>query len=80
MGYTKDDYQQAIEFALNYPPKVGPYYYDISKDIYIVDILDTGWYNIAVQGHFVRSCLTWKGMKNWTYKENDEDSNPKPTQ
>jgi len=72
MGYTKDDYQHAIEFALNYPPKVGPYHYDIHKDIYIVDILDTGWYNINVEGCFVRSCLTWKGIKSWTNEENDE--------
>jgi hypothetical protein len=65
MPYTKYDYEKAIEFALNYPPEIGPYYYNIDKDLYIMQGLDGGWYNIKLQGSFVRSCLKWKGIKKW---------------
>jgi len=65
LGYTKDDYQRAIEFALNYPSTISPYYYDRYSDRYIVDILETGWQNMYVEGFLVRSCLKWKGIKKW---------------
>lgn len=65
MSYTKHDYEKAIEFALNYPPEIGPYYYSTDKDLYSMCVLVDGWYNINLQGSFVRSCLKWKGIKKW---------------
>lgn len=67
MTYTQEDYQKAIEFALNYPPEVKPFHYNIHKDIYGVILMDGGWYNIKLEGKFVRSCLTWKGIKQWNH-------------
>ena len=64
--YVEKDYKKAIEFALNYPPKVMAYYYDQYKDIYKVQLLDDGMYTIKLTGSFVRSCLKWKGIKRWT--------------
>ena len=65
MKYTDEDYQRAIEFALNYPPKVMAYHYNIQKDIYKVQLMDNGIYTINLLGNFVRSCLKWKGIKKW---------------
>lgn len=70
MTYTKDDYQQAVEFALNYPSEVGSYYYDMHMDLYNVDYMEGGWYSAILQGSFVRSCLKWKGIKKWVKEEN----------
>jgi hypothetical protein len=65
MNYIQEDYQKAIEFALNYPSEVKKFHYNIHKDIYDVILFDAGWYNIKLNGEFVRSCLKWKGIKKW---------------
>jgi hypothetical protein len=64
-NYGEQDYKKAIEFALNYPPKVIAYHYDLYKDIYKVQLLDDGIYTIKLLGSFVRNCLKWKGIKKW---------------
>jgi hypothetical protein len=64
--YSDQDYIDAIKFALNYPPDVKMYKYDIYKDIYKVNVFDYGWYDLNLTGSFVRSCLKWKGNKIWT--------------
>ena len=68
MGYTQDDYKSAIEFALNYPPEVKSFHYNNPKDIYDVVLMDEGWYNIKLEGKFVRDCLKWKGIKQWKHQ------------
>ncbi len=67
--YTAEDYKKAIEFALNYPPRIRLYRYNMEKDIYQVTLFDEGWYNIKLMGSFVRSCLKWKGVKRWTTEQ-----------
>lgn len=64
--YKEQDYKDAINFALNYPPSFKMLDYDNEKDICNVDVFDYGWYNINLNGSFVRSCLHWKGKKKWT--------------
>ncbi len=63
--YTEKDYREAIKFALNYPPEADLMKYDEEKDLFRVVVLDGGWYDINLQGSFVRSCLNWKGKKQW---------------
>lgn len=63
--YTDKDYVNAIKFALNYPPAVTGYQYDEEKDVYRVNLFDSGWYTLSLKGFFVRSCLTWSGIKKW---------------
>lgn len=65
MSYTQDDYKAAIEFGMNYPPEIRAWYYDQHKDIYKVQVLDDGIYEIKLQGEFIRHCLKWKGIKKW---------------
>lgn len=65
MRYTEKDYQEAIEFAFNYPPEIMKWKYIDDDDNYDVILLDGGIYNIKLQGFFVRSCLKWKGKKQW---------------
>jgi hypothetical protein len=64
-NYINADYKRAIEFALNYPPEVLDFYYDEYKDIFKVRLLDEGMYTIKLTGSYVRSCLSWKGIKKW---------------
>lgn len=64
--YSKQDYIDAIKFALNYPPDAKLYKYDIYKDIYKVSVFDDGWYDFNLTGSLVRSALKWKGKKIWT--------------
>ena len=63
--FVKEDYYNAIDFALNYPRAFKLVEYDSDKDIYIVLVLDGGWYTVNLLGKFVRSCLKWKGIKKW---------------
>jgi len=68
MKYTNDDYIRAIDLALNYPVDFSYRYYSQQKDLFIVDVMDGGWYyGIKLQGSFVRSCLKWvkNGTVNW---------------
>lgn len=58
---------EAIKFALNYPPKVHTFHYDMNQDVFKISLMDGGWYDISLQGSFVRSCLKWKGIKQWTH-------------
>jgi hypothetical protein len=68
--YTEEDYMEAVAFALNYPPKLPSYHYDIHKDLYIVNACDGwGWHQAELQGQFVRNCLKWKGVKKWIREE-----------
>ncbi len=65
--YTKLDYIDALDFGLNYPAQGFDYlYYDDQKDLFYVLVRDNGLYNTSLQGFFVRSCLKWKGHKQWT--------------
>jgi cellulase/cellobiase CelA1 len=64
--YNQNDYLDAIDFALNYPPDFKYVGYSDDFDIFIVDVQDGGWYsNVKLQGNFVRSCLKWQGYKQW---------------
>lgn len=67
MEYCNADYMEAIKFALNYPPKVHTFQYDMYQDVFKILLMDGGWYDISLQGSFVRSCLKWKGIKQWTH-------------
>lgn len=66
--YTETDYINAIKFALNYPQDRDlplTYSYKEDKDIYKVTWMDGGWHTFRLEGKFVRSCLKWKGKKQW---------------
>jgi hypothetical protein len=64
--YTDQDYQKAIKFALNYDRDLPlTYSYKADKDEYKVVFMDNGWYTFRLDGFFVRSCLKWKGKKQW---------------
>lgn len=68
MSYTEQDYLNAVKFGLNYPQDNDipvSYSYDEDKDIYKVVIFDGGWVHFKLHGFFVRSCLKWKGRKQW---------------
>ena len=60
-----NNYREAINFALNYPPDFDLIKYHEEKDIFIVSVFDEGWYNVNLTGSFVRACLKWKGRKEW---------------
>jgi hypothetical protein len=64
--YSKQDYRDAIEFALNFPPDFDIISYDEDKDIYRVYVFDDGWYDFNLHGYYVRSCLKWKGKRAWS--------------
>ena len=67
--YTQNDYIKAIKFALNYDKDLPlNYSYKEDKDIYKVTLMDGGWYTVRLDGFFVRSCLKWKGKKQWVAK------------
>jgi len=63
--YTKNDYTAAIRFVLNYPPEFD-YRYNIHKDIYRCNVFDQGWYDVKLDGKFVRSALKWSGKRYWS--------------
>ena len=66
--YTDNDYINAIKFALNYPVDRDfpvSYSYKDDKDIFKVVVMDGGWVNFKLKGFYVRSCLKWKGEKQW---------------
>ena len=63
--YIEQDYKEAINFALNYPPEFDFVSYNEDKDLYRVYVFDAGWYDINLEGNYVRSCLKWKGKKVW---------------
>ena len=63
--FTGKEYEEAINFALNYPPDVKVTKYDEEKDIFQALVFDAGWYHIELEGKFVRSCLKWQGIKKW---------------
>lgn len=65
MDFTKKDYTEAIRFALNFPDDYRLVKYDMYKDIYIVEVMDGGWWTVRLEGKFVRSCLNFKGVKRW---------------
>jgi hypothetical protein len=77
MGYTQDNYKAAIEFGLNYPPEIRAWYYDQHKDIFKVQVLDNGIYEIKLQGEFIRHCLKWKGIKEWKESKKKSSLNTK---
>ena len=65
--YTDDDYKKAILFALNYKRDLPmAYHYNEDQDIFKVNLMDEGWYSVSLKGFFVRSCLKWRGIKQWT--------------
>ncbi len=67
--FTDQDYMNAIKFALNYPVEDDrplTYSYKEDKDIFKVVVFDGGWTTFRLEGSFVRSCLKWKGKKQWT--------------
>ena len=68
MDFEKKDYTEAIRFALNFPDDYHLVGFDSEKDIYIVEVLDGGWYTVNLIGKFVRSCLNFKGVKIWKPK------------
>jgi len=63
--YTREDYKNSIDFALNYPPEYDLIEYDSEKDLFRVYVFDNGWYDMYLEGFFVRSCLRWKGKRQW---------------
>lgn len=63
--FTRREYEEAIAFALNYPPEIHNWKYQHGKDIFKVLLFDAGWYTIKLEGKFVRSCLKWQGIKKW---------------
>ena len=64
MSYTDQDYLDAINFVLNYPPDFRFLKYDMYKDLFKVDVFDGGWYcNLKLQGSLIRSALKYKGVK-----------------
>ena len=63
--YSTDEYTEAINFALNYPPEIDRVEYDQENDVFRVLVLDGGWYDMFLYGSFIRSCLNWKGKKSW---------------
>jgi hypothetical protein len=71
--YTKKDYRDAINFALNYPPDFDLVKHDLIKDLYRVYVFDGGWYDINLCGYYVRSCLKWKGIKKWDHGQTMEN-------
>jgi hypothetical protein len=64
--YDQENYNNAIDFALNYPPEYNLIVYESDRDIFVVDVFDAGWYTMHLEGKFVRSCLRWKGKKQWS--------------
>lgn len=67
MAYTEEDYKKAISFALNHPPEIRAYHYNMHKDLYTIDLLETDniVYTVTLQGWFIRKCLKWSGKKQW---------------
>lgn len=70
--YTKQDYGDAIAFALNYPEEITSISYDKHIDKWIVHCgnkdnnhmaNDYGW--IRLEGSYIRSCLKWEGVPLW---------------
>ncbi len=71
---THKEALEALHFALNYPEDVILNKYNIYEDIYIVDVLDSGWYsNIKMNGKYVRNCHKWQGQKSWVRKADQDD-------
>jgi len=67
--FSKTNYHEAINFALNYPPDFDLIRYHEEKDVFIVSVFDEGWYNVNLTGSFVRACLKWKGVRKWKTNE-----------
>jgi len=67
MTYTKEDYHKAIEFALNYPPEVRTFHYDMNNDLFVIELLETDGivHRVKLQGWFIRKCLKWSGKRSW---------------
>lgn len=63
--YSKQDYGNAILFALNYPEQISNVKYDKDLDVWTIDVLDFGWYEVVLYGFLIRSCLKWNGIKQW---------------
>lgn len=71
---THDEALEALRFALNYPQDVVLTKYNIYRDIYIVDVLDAGWYmNIKMDGSYIRHCHKWQGERSWRRKADQSD-------
>jgi hypothetical protein len=71
---THNEALEALRFALNYPEDVILNKFNIYEDIYIVDILDGGWYaNFEVNGCYVRHCHKWQGQRSWRRKADQAD-------
>jgi len=71
--YIEQDYKNAIKFALNFPLHDIPisYSYDEDKDVFRGNIFVAGdaWHSFKLQGGFIRSCLKWKGKREWCEKQ-----------
>ena len=66
--HTTIDYTNAIKFALNNPIKRDipiSHSYNEDNDIFKVVDMDGGWVNFKLNGFYVRSCLKWRGIKQW---------------
>jgi len=62
MNLPSKETVEAINFILNFPPKVKIRYYSVAKDVWIVDVLVDGWHTIKLNGSLVRAAVKWKGM------------------
>ena len=63
--YTDANYEDAVDFVLNYPPEILRITYKESKDIYTVTLMDEGVYKIKLEGKLIRSAMRWKGRRQW---------------
>jgi hypothetical protein len=63
--YTDEDYEDAVDFVLNYPPELLGIVYDEVKDIYTVHLMDEGIYKIKLEGQLIRSAVLWEGERQW---------------
>jgi len=71
--YTIVDYEDAINFALNYPDNFEFVEYYPDSDLYEMQVFDNGWWHIKLDGYYIRSCLKWKGKKVWKIKTDAKD-------
>lgn len=68
--YTEKEIYDACMFALNYPREIEVVRHDVITDKFLVRIWEYGYPdNIRLDGSFVRSCIEWKGKREWRKKE-----------
>jgi hypothetical protein len=67
--YTDADYEDAVNFILNYPPEILRITYKESKDRYTAHVMDGGLYTIKLTGELVRAAIKWEGERQWAQQE-----------